>query len=87
MNPQPSAEETALWQRRLASQANNRAWALADAPLRTPEEDEEMLQAAHAAALGASGRWQPAAQAAGAHAWFSAIADGLAAGATGAPAS
>ncbi len=49
MNPQPSAEETALWQKRLASQANNRAWALADAPLRTPEEDEEMLQAAHAA--------------------------------------
>lgn len=42
-------EEIALWQQRLASQANNRAWALAEALQRTPEEDEEMLQAAHAA--------------------------------------
>lgn len=49
MKPQPTPEETALWQKRLASQANNRAWALADAPVRTSEEDEEMLQAAHAA--------------------------------------
>ena len=42
-------EEVALWQKRLASQANNRAWALAELHNRTPEEDEEMLQAAHAA--------------------------------------
>ncbi len=49
MSDKPTPEETAAWQRRLASQANNRAWALADAPSRTPEEDEEMLQAAHAA--------------------------------------
>lgn len=49
MSDKPTPEETATWQRRLASQANNRAWALADAPSRTPEEDEEMLQAAHAA--------------------------------------
>jgi hypothetical protein len=45
----PSPEETALWQRRLAAQANNRAWKLAESVSRTPEEDEEMLQAANAA--------------------------------------
>lgn len=45
----PSAEEVIHWQRRLASQANNRAWSLAEQQSRTPEEDEEMLQAAHAA--------------------------------------
>lgn len=44
----PSPEELALWQRRLAAQANNRAWQLSEAPSRTPQEDEEMLQAAHA---------------------------------------
>jgi hypothetical protein len=49
MDGKPTAEETAAWQRRLASQANNRAWALAEAPARSAEEDEEMLQAAHAA--------------------------------------
>lgn len=42
-------EETTLWQRRLASQANNRAWRLSEATTRTPHEAEEMLQAAHAA--------------------------------------
>ena len=47
--PKPAPEETAFWQKRLASQANNRAWALADQLSRTPDEDEEMLQAAHAA--------------------------------------
>ena len=45
----PTPEDIAVWQRRLASQANNRAWALAEALHRSPEEDEEMLQAAHAA--------------------------------------
>lgn len=56
----PTPEERALWQKRLAAQANNRAWELAEADRRTPGEDEEMLQAAHAAAffwriVGASG--------------------------------
>jgi hypothetical protein len=49
MTEKPTPEDTALWQRRLASQANNRAWALAEAASRSAEEDEEMLQAAHAA--------------------------------------
>ena len=51
MTDKPSAEDTALWQRRLAGQANNRAWTLAEAPSRSSDEDEEMLQAAHAAAF------------------------------------
>jgi hypothetical protein len=49
MDEKPTPEETARWQRRLASQANNRSWTLAEAKSRTSEEDEEMLQAAHAA--------------------------------------
>lgn len=49
MSERPTAEETALWQRRLASHANNRAWSLAESLSRTADEDEEMLQAAHAA--------------------------------------
>jgi len=49
MGEKPTPEEAALWQRRLASQANNRAWSLSEQASRTPEEDEEMLQAAHAA--------------------------------------
>jgi hypothetical protein len=49
MAESPTPEDVALWQKRLASQANNRAWTLAEALHRTPEEDEEMLQAAHAA--------------------------------------
>lgn len=49
MDEKPTPEETARWQRRLASQANNRAWSLSEAVSRTAEEDEEMLQAAHAA--------------------------------------
>ena len=44
----PSSEEVALWQRRFASLANNRAWRLSESLSRSPEEDEEMLQAAHA---------------------------------------
>lgn len=51
MSFQPSAEDAAAWQRRLASMAKNRAWTLAEASSRTAEEDEEMLQAAHAAQL------------------------------------
>jgi len=49
MAEKPTPEETTLWQRRLASQANNRAWTLAEALSRTPEQDEDMLQAALAA--------------------------------------
>ena len=49
MTENPTPEETARWHRRLANQANNRAWALSEATSRTPEQDEEMLQAAHAA--------------------------------------
>ncbi len=44
----PSPEETALWQRRLAAQANNRAWRLSESSSRSPQDDEDMLQAAHA---------------------------------------
>ncbi len=51
MTDKPTAEETVTWKKRLASQANNRSWALAEQPKRTPEEDEEMLQAAHAASF------------------------------------
>ncbi len=47
MTDSPSPEEVARWQRRLAAQANNRAWRLSEAR-RSPQEDEEMLQAAHA---------------------------------------
>ncbi len=49
MSDKPSPDDVAVWQRRLASQANNRAWTLSESLSRTPEEDEEMLQAAHAA--------------------------------------
>jgi hypothetical protein len=47
MTDSPSPEEVARWQRRLAAQANNRAWRLSESP-RSAQEDEEMLQAAHA---------------------------------------
>ena len=49
MTDKPTLEDVAFWQRRFASQANNRAWTLAEMLHRSPEEDEEMLQAAHAA--------------------------------------
>jgi hypothetical protein len=49
MAEKPTPEDVASWQRRLASQANNRAWELAEALRRSPGEDEEMLQAAYAA--------------------------------------
>jgi hypothetical protein len=49
MSESPSPSDTAAaWQKRLASEANNRAWALAESMVRTPAEDEEMLRAAHA---------------------------------------
>ena len=49
MSEKPSPEESARWQRRLASQANNRAWSLSEQQARTAAEDDEMLHAAHAA--------------------------------------
>src|SRR5574337_1425149 len=49
MTPSPSEDEFNLWRRRLGSEANNRGWALAEKPSRTPDEDAEMLHAAHAA--------------------------------------
>lgn len=49
MTEKPTPEDVVFWQKRLASQANNRAWTLAEMLHRSPEEDEEMLQAAHAA--------------------------------------
>lgn len=49
MSDNSTPEEAALWHRRVASQANNRAWALSEAVSRTLDQDEEMLQAAHAA--------------------------------------
>ncbi|HKT29726.1 hypothetical protein [Dyella sp.] len=49
MTDKPTPEDIALWQRRLASRANNRAWTLAEMLHRAREEDDEMLHAAHAA--------------------------------------
>jgi hypothetical protein len=49
MTDKPTPEDVALWQRRLAAQANNRAWTLAELLHRSQDEDEEMLHAAHAA--------------------------------------
>jgi hypothetical protein len=49
-DPKPTPEDTTRWQRRLAGQANNHAWQLAEQATRTSAQDEQMLQAAHAAA-------------------------------------
>lgn len=49
MAEEPTPKDVAIWQRRLASQANNRAWTLAETPGRSAEQGEEMLHAAHAA--------------------------------------
>ena len=38
MSDKPTAEETALWQKRLASQANNRAWALSEKHSRSADD-------------------------------------------------
>lgn len=50
MNSPENPEERAAWCRRFASAANNRAWTLSEQLVRTPDEDQEMLHAAHAAA-------------------------------------
>jgi hypothetical protein len=41
-------EDTLLWQRRIAAQANNRAWRLSELKSRSEAESQEMLHAAHA---------------------------------------
>lgn len=43
-------ESIARWHQRFAAQCNNRAWDLADQPERTPDEEDEMVAAAYAAA-------------------------------------
>jgi hypothetical protein len=44
-------EEIAKWDRWFGIDCNNRAWRLSEQRLRSPEENEEMLHSAHAAAL------------------------------------
>ena len=51
MSEPVAPEELARWRRWFAVECNNRAWRLAEAAARTAAEDEEMLHAAHAAAL------------------------------------
>jgi hypothetical protein len=48
MNAPHTPTDEAGWRRRLASEANNRAWSLSEQSTRTPGEDQEMLDAAHA---------------------------------------
>ena len=45
-----NTEETKKWQRNFAVTCNNEAWALAEKPHRTPDENSSMLQRAWAAA-------------------------------------
>jgi hypothetical protein len=45
-----SEDDIQAWHKRFASQCNNRAWELSTAAQRTPQEDREMLDAAHASA-------------------------------------
>jgi hypothetical protein len=51
MAERPSDEEIRQWHRRFAAETNNRAWRLSEASTRSAADDEEMLNAAHAAAL------------------------------------
>jgi hypothetical protein len=41
-------DDEAAWLRKLGSAANNRGWTLTEQLTRTPDEDQEMLNAAHA---------------------------------------
>jgi hypothetical protein len=50
MAEQPTHEQIEKWQRWFAIECNNRAWALAAQTTRTPEDDREMRDVAHAAA-------------------------------------
>ena len=49
MSDSPLSDEERTLRRRLAARANNRAWTLTEQTSRTPEEDREMLDTAHAA--------------------------------------
>jgi hypothetical protein len=49
LNPLPSPEEATAWHRPFAVAVNNRAWDLSE-QTRNAEEDQEMLDAAHATA-------------------------------------
>jgi hypothetical protein len=51
MSDQRNDEDIQKWQRWFAVECNNRAWRLSEAPSRSPAEDNEMLNAAHAAAF------------------------------------
>jgi predicted enzyme related to lactoylglutathione lyase len=51
MAERPDAADIARWHRYFAVECNNRAWALADAAERTDAQVEELVHAAHAAAL------------------------------------
>ena len=51
MDDKPTADEIARWDRWFAIEMNGRAWTLVEKAVRSPLEDEEMLHAAHAAAL------------------------------------
>jgi hypothetical protein len=48
MNAPLNSDDEAQWLRKLGSAANNRGWTLTEQLTRTPEEDQEMLNAAHA---------------------------------------
>jgi hypothetical protein len=50
VDARPSDEEIARWHRWFAMDGNNRAWQIAELANRTPEDVQEMLHAAHAAA-------------------------------------
>ncbi len=50
MTEQTSDDDVRKWHRRFAIDANNRAWALAEMAQRSPAEDAEMLDVAHASA-------------------------------------
>ena len=49
MSGTKASDETTAWHRRFAAAANNRAWDLS-VQTRNPDEDEEMLNAAHGSA-------------------------------------
>jgi hypothetical protein len=51
MNTAPSPDDIAKWDRWFAIEMNNRAWTIAENAGRTSDEEEEMLHAAHTAAL------------------------------------
>lgn len=48
MNAPLNPDDEAAWLRKLGSAANNRGWTLTEQLVRTPQEDQEMLNAAHA---------------------------------------